>query len=526
MRQKSLKIYDTTLRDGSQTDGITFTVADKLNILSRLDEFGIDYVEGGWPGANPKDIEFFNEAVRLKLKNTKLVAFGATRRAGMKAKDDALFNQLAIEGVDHITIFGKSWDWHVKEMLKTTLDENIHMISDSITHLRVLGKTVFYDAEHFFDGYKSNKVHALNTIKAAYQAGAEVIVLCDTNGGTLPSEITEIINAVKKELPEAELGIHCHNDSELAVANTLNAVLAGVTQVQGTINGLGERCGNANLISIIANMALKLHQYRLSDKINPDKLTALSHFVDEVANITPDHHQPYVGRSAFAHKGGVHISAVSTSRSAYEHIDPAMVGNTRKILVSEQSGGSTILSKAKDYGVDITKDSPNVRKIINKIKDLEHRGYQFDGAEASFELVMQEALGTRKHYFDLQGYKVLVSADNDNTDPLAEATVKLKVNDEEVFVGAEGDGPVNALDKALRKALGQFYPSVNDFALRDFKVRIVDSQDGTAAKVRVLIESGDGTKTWSTVGVSHNIVEASWEALVDSIEYGLGYVGK
>lgn len=526
MPQKSLTIYDTTLRDGSQTDGITFTVDDKLSILAKLDEFGVDYVEGGWPGANPKDIEFFGEAVKLKLKNTKLVAFGSTRRAGVSAKDDQLFNQLVINDVNYITIFGKSWDWHVTQMLKTTLDENLNMIQDSISYLRSLNKTVFYDAEHFFDGYKANPTHSIDTLKAAHRGGAAVLVLCDTNGGTLPNEITEIMNAVKKELPEAELGIHCHNDSELAVANSISAVIAGATQIQGTINGLGERCGNANLISIIVNISLKLPQYKVSDKISLDKLTVLSHFVDEVANITPDHHQPYVGRSAFAHKGGVHISAVSTSRSAYEHIDPVQVGNTRKILVSEQSGGSTILSKAKDYGVDITKDSPAVRNIINKIKELEHRGYQFDGAEASFELIMQEALGSRKHYFDMLGYKVLVSAENADKDPLAEATVKIKVNDEVVFVGAEGDGPVNALDMALRKALSQFYPSVNDFTLRDFKVRIVDSQDGTAAKVRVLIESGDGNKTWSTVGVSHNIVEASWEALVDSIEYGLGHLSK
>lgn len=512
-----VKIYDTILRDGTQGEGISFSVHDKLKIAKKLDDFGIAYIEGGWPGSNPKDIEFFKKAKSLSLKNAKIAAFGSTRRAKIKAKDDSNIKALLEAKTEVVTIFGKSWDLHVKDVLRTTLQENLNMVEDSVKYLKSKKRTVIYDAEHFFDGFKNNKEYALDTLNRASKAGADVVVLCDTNGGTMPYEIELIIKEVQKNI-KSPLGIHTHNDAGMAVANSVMAAKLGCVQIQGTINGYGERCGNANLCEIIPNLKLKLGIDCISDK-KLQQLTKVSHYITEIANLIPQNNQPYVGRSAFAHKGGMHVDAVKKNPVSFEHIKPELVGNNRRILVSELSGKINILSKAKEFGINLSKETPETLDILRTIKNLEYEGYQFEGAEASFELLMKKAVGKHKTFFNLIDFRV--SVEKTENGMFSEATVKVEVNGTEKHTVAEGDGPVNALDNALRKALDKFYPSLREVHLVDYKVRVIGGEEGTAAKVRVLVESADSKDSWETVGVSENIIEASWQALVDSIEYKL-----
>lgn len=512
-------IYDSTLRDGAQAQGISFSVEDKIKIVSRLDKMGINYIEAGNPGSNPKDIEFFKRVKEINLKNSKLAAFGSTRRAGIKAEEDANVQSLLRAETPVVTIFGKAWDFHVLEILRTTLDENINMIKDTISFLKKMGKEVFFDAEHFFDGYNANPEYALKTLKAAAESGAECLVLCETNGGAFPDRIFEVTKLVKDKFNTVGIGIHCHNDTGMADANSIMAVKAGASQVQGTINGVGERCGNANLITIISNLQIKLG-YQCIQEESIEKITSASRYISEIANITHNERAPYVGICAFAHKGGMHIDAVMKNTASFEHINPSSVGNERRILMSEVSGRSTIISAIKEVEPEIEKDSPEAKRIIDKLKKLEHEGYQFEGAESSFELVIRKELGKHKNFFALEDFKV-IDTDPDKSNLSASAMIKIKVGDITEITAAEGDGPVNALDKALRKALGVFYPEISKMRLTDFKVRVLDSESATAAKVRVLIESTDGEKLWSTVGVSTNIINASWKALVDSVEYML-----
>jgi 2-isopropylmalate synthase len=518
---REIKIYDTTLRDGTQGEGVTFSMEDKIRIAQRLDALGIHYIEGGWPGSNPKDLRFFKRVQDAVFKTAKISAFGATRRPGVRPQEDANIQALVEAGPPVVTIFGKSWDFHVTSAIGTTLEENLAMISDSVSYLLKHFEEVIYDAEHFFDGYKRNPEYALRTLSAAEAAGAHCLVLCDTNGGSLPHEIADIIAHVKPTLrPGTPLGIHAHNDVECGVANSLAAVGQGIDHVQGTINGYGERCGNANLVSIIPNLMLKMG-LECIPRSNLHELRDVSRFVSELANRKPWASQPYVGDSAFAHKGGIHVSAVLKHPETYEHTDPELVGNHRRVLVSELAGQSNILWKAREYGIDLDKNTPDARRILDILKRLEDEGFQFEGAEASFELLMERALGNHRPYFDLDGYRVIVEEDNGNEEPVAEATVRLKVKGIPEHTAASGNGPVDALDHALRKALEDFYPSLKEMALLDYKVRILDESKGTAAKTRVLITSGDGDETWGTVGVADNIIEASWQALVDSIEYKL-----
>ena len=516
---KTIKIYDTTLRDGTQAEEIAFSVEDKVLIARKLDELGIHYIEGGWPGSNPKDVQFFKEIKKARLKNSRLSAFGSTRRPKVKPSEDHNLKALVASGADAACIFGKSWDLHVKEALKISLKENLDLIHDSVLFLKKEFDEIFYDAEHFFDGYKANPEHALNTLKAASDAGADCLVLCDTNGGSLPEEIIKAIKAVKKTV-KIPLGIHCHNDSDLAVANSLAAVEEGAVQVQGTINGYGERCGNANLCSIIPNLNIKMAIKCLSDT-QLSRLSEVSRFVSEMANLPHNSHLPYVGESAFAHKGGIHVSAVMKKPETYEHIRPELVGNRQRVLISDLSGKSNILYKAKEFGIDIDASDPVTVNLVETIKDLEHKGYQFEGAEASFELLMKRVLGTYKKHFNLIGFRVIDEKRKEDEPPIAEATIMLEVGGKVEHTAAVGDGPVNAIDNALRKALEKFYPSLKEVKLLDFKVRVLTAGEGTAASVRVLIESGDKTDKWGTVGVSENVIEASWQALVDSIDYKL-----
>jgi 2-isopropylmalate synthase len=512
-------IYDTTLRDGTQGEGVSLSVDDKLKIAKKLDQLGVHYIEGGWPGSNPKDMEFFQRAKELDLKHAKITAFGSTRRFGITADADANLNMIIESGVEAVAIFGKSWDFHVTEALGTTLEENLNMIYESVRFLKEKGLEVIYDAEHFFDGYKHNPEYALETIRKAAEAGADWLALCDTNGGSLPHEISEIVSRVRQEV-DTPVGIHCHNDGELAVANSLAAVAAGVTQVQGTINGLGERCGNANLISIIPNLQLKLG-YACVPEEQLKQLTNTSRYVYEIANITPPNVQPFVGQSAFAHKGGMHVSAILKAAETYEHIHPELVGNTRRVLVSELSGQSNLLFKAQELNLEIDKNKPEGRAIIEKVKDLEHQGYQYEGAEASFELLVRKGIGEYEEVFTVESFKVLMEKIGEN-EIMTEATVKVNVNGQIVHTVAEGNGPVNALDNALRKALEAFFPDIKEMYLTDYKVRVLSEHEATASKVRVLIESTkDGHDSWSTVGVSTNVIEASWEALLDSMRYAL-----
>jgi 2-isopropylmalate synthase len=514
-----VKVYDTTLRDGTQAEDISFSVDDKLRITQKLDELGIHYIEGGWPGSNPRDVQYFREVQNIPLVSAKIVAFGSTARKGVPPEKDANIRALLDAKTEIITIVGKSWDIHPLIAMDISLEENVELIVKSITFLKKHVPEVIYDAEHFFDGFKGNKEYALSTIKAAKEAGADCIVLCDTNGGSLPFEIEEIIREVMGSIT-IPLGIHIHNDTELAVANTIIAVKAGVTQVQGTINGHGERCGNANLCSIIPNLQLKMGIQCLSD----DRLTKLkevSRFVSELANLPHNKHQPYVGDSAFAHKGGLHVSAIRKSPLTYEHIKPELVGNTQRILISDLSGESNVLAKAEEFNIKLEKGNPVTKKIVTALKELENQGYQFEGAEGSFELLIKKAVGRHKKFFDLLGFRVIVEKRGDDSPSVAEATIMVKVGDRVEHTAAEGNGPVNALDNALRKALEKFYPGLAEVRLIDYKVRVLSAQEGTGANTRVLIESWDGKTRWGTVGVSENIIQASWLALVDSIDYKL-----
>lgn len=511
-------IYDTTLRDGAQAQGISFTVDDKLKIAKVVDSLGVSYIEAGNPGSNPKDLDFFQKVKKIDLKHAKIVAFGSTRRVNTPVDEDVNVRSLLAADTPAVAIFGKSWDFHVGTVLKTTLEENLKMIYDTIKFFTKLGKEVIFDAEHFFDGYKANPEYAMQTLKAAYNAGAASICLCDTNGGTFPNDISNITLKIVEEI-KVPIGIHCHNDNGMAVANSIVAVQAGASQVQGTINGFGERCGNANLCTIIPNLQIKA-DYECIPKEKLKGLTSVARFVSEIANVIHDERAPYVGGSAFAHKGGMHIDAVFKNPISFEHIDPELVGNKRRILMSEVAGRSTVLKKINEVDSSITKDSPEAKAIIDKLKELEHEGYQYEGAETSFEIVIRKMLGKYKPFFNLNKFKVIVnepSVDSVNSS----AMVKIRVGEQIEITAAEGCGPVNALDNALRKALERFYPEIREMKLTDYKVRVLDSESATAAKVRVLIESTDGKDVWTTIGVSTDIIDASWKALVDSIEYKL-----
>ena len=515
---KKIDIYDTTLRDGSQREGVSLSVTDKIKIAEKLDQLGISHIEGGWPGSNPKDIEFFRRAAKIKFTNARLCAFSSTRRPGVSASEDANLKALIEARTETVTLFGKSWDFHVHDALKTTLEENLAMIRDSIEYLKSMGREVFFDAEHFFDGYKANPEYALATIDAAAKGGADVIVLCDTNGGLMPWELSAILSAVKEKV-KTPLGIHVHDDAGMATANSLLAVREGITQIHGTINGYGERCGNANLCTIIPNLQLKMG----IEVITPEQLkglTKLSRFIAELANIAPADQQPYVGFNAFAHKGGIHVDAVSKMPATYEHANPELVGNQRRILVSELSGRSNISLKTTGNNIKLDKDCPETATILRRIKEMEHYGYQFEGAEGSFELLILKMMKAYTPLFKLEGFRMIIEKREDG-ELYSEATIKVRVGNEQVHTAAEGNGPVNAHDNALRKALEGFYPALKKIKLIDFKVRVIDGVDGTGAQVRVLIESSDDQMNWGTVGVSPNIIEASWIALVDSLEYGL-----
>lgn len=514
-----MELYDTTLRDGAQAEGISFSLEDKILIAEKLDALGIHFIEGGQPAdVNLKDNLFFDEMKKRPFKKARLVSFGSTRRVGAKPGSDPNLNSLLQTETQTVTIVGKASEMHVNVALKTTLDENLRMIHDSVKYLKDSGRQVFFDAEHFFDGYKENQQYALKVLKEVENAGGDMIVLCDTNGGMLETELKKITDEVVKQA-KIPLGIHTHNDSELAVANTISAVTAGCVQVQGTINGYGERCGNANLCSIIPILQLKMGMKCLDD----EKLKMLKHvsiFVSQIANMPYNDRQPFVGVDAFAHKGGIHVSAVRKDPKTYEHIDPEDVGNKRRVLISELSGKSNVIYKAKELGIPLVEDGPVVGKIVEAVKKLESEGYQFDGAEGSFEILIRKHAGKHKRFFKLEGFRVIIEKD-ENGKTNSEATIKLKVDGIEEHTAAEGDGPVNAIDNALRKALEKFYPVLKDVNLTDYKVRVIDQKAGTGSKVRVLIESGDKKNIWGTIGVSPNLIEASWQALVDSIEVKL-----
>ncbi len=516
---KQIEIYDTTLRDGSQAEDIAFSVEDKLRITERLDEFGVHYIEGGWPGSNPKDAEYFRRVRRLPLTNSTVVAFGSTHRPRHKVEEDHNIKTLIESKARVITIYGKTWDFHVKEALRISYEENLDLIYNSISYLKRHAEKVFFDAEHFFDGYKDNPEYAIKCLLAAQDAGADCIIPCDTNGGTLPNDVRDIMKDVLKKIKKP-VGIHAHNDSECAVANSIVAVQMGAVQVQGTINGIGERCGNANLCSIIPNIQIKLGYKCISDE-NLKRLRDVSRFVNEIANLRHFKRQPFVGDSAFAHKGGIHVSAVLKRPETYEHIRPELVGNSHRVLISDLAGKSNILRKAEEYNIHLKSDSPEVQEILNKLKELEHQGYQFEGAEASFELLLKKSLRLHKKFFDLIGFRVIDEKRKEKEPPYSEATIMVKVGGHIEHTAATGNGPVNALDNALRKALEKFYPELKKVKLHDYKVRVLTAGKGTSAKVRVLVESGDDESRWGTVGVSENIIEASWQALVDSIEYKL-----
>ena len=518
MSDNLVKIYDVTLRDGTQGEDISFSIHDKIRIAQKLDELGVHYIEGGWPGSNDRDEGFFEEAKKVKLRKAKFAAFGSTRRAKKTCDEDSSIQALLKAQTPAVTIVGKSWDFHVTEALRIELDENLEIISDSVEYLKQKTDEVFFDAEHFFDGFKHNPEYTLKTITAAHEAGADVLVLCDTNGGTMPWEIESVIKEVRAQLPEANLGIHTHNDGELGVANTLYAVREGARQIQGTINGYGERCGNANLCSIIPDLKLKLG----FDCLDEDELKRLydtSHFIHELTNLPPIKHRPFVGESAFAHKGGLHVSAVMKNSETYEHVNPEIVGNRRRVLVSDLSGRSNILYKAKELGVELDPKDERVNAILEELKKLENDGYEFEGADASFELLVRKALGEYRKPFNLKGARTITEKRTEDEDPITEATLVVQVDGVTEHMAAIGNGPVNAMDQGLRKALEKFYPNLKEVKLKDYRVRVLNTKHGTDAVVRVLIESGDGESNWSTVGVSHNIVEASWKALVDSIDY-------
>jgi 2-isopropylmalate synthase len=516
-----ITLYDTTLRDGTQREGLSLSVEDKLRIVGRLDDLGVHYIEGGFPASNPKDIEFFAAVRGLDLKTAVVSAFGSTCRAGSSAEEDPGLRALLDTGCRAMCIVGKAWDLHVTETLRTTLEENLRMVRDSVAYLKAQGRTVFFDAEHFFDGYARNAGYAVDVCRAAAESGADAVVMCDTNGAALPDAVRSVVKAMAEALPGVVLGVHAHNDSACAVANSLVAIGAGCTHVQGTVNGYGERAGNADLIAILPALVLKLGD----DCVTSDQLkllTEVSHFVAETANLSPDPHQPYVGTSAFAHKGGLHASAVSRLPAAYEHVDPSAVGNLARVVVSELAGRASLVMKASELGVDLAGRPETAAKVIEDIKQLEYRGYSFETADASLEILLRKETGTYEPFFRLESFRALVEKREDGR-VMTEATVKVWVGEERFIATAEGNGPVNALDGALRIAIGRFYPALDAIELTDFKVRVLDEKKGTGAVTRVLIESTDGEKSWGTVGVSENVIEASWDALVDSIVYGLSH---
>ncbi|MBC7097868.1 citramalate synthase [Candidatus Bipolaricaulota bacterium] len=514
---KGVKLYDTTLRDGAQGEGVSFSLADKLRIARRLSELGVHYIEGGWPGANPKDTELFARARDLDLGEAKLVAFGSTRRAGLPPEKDPCLSALLAAGTPAVAVVGKSWTLHVDQVLRTSRKENLRMIADSVAFLKEREKEVIFDAEHFFDGFFEDPEYALATLERAADAGADWLVLCDTNGGTLPWQVEKVVREVRREFPHVPLGIHAHNDCELAVANTLVAVRAGVSLVQGTVNGYGERCGNANLCSVIPNLQLKLG-LEVLPKEKLRELTHLSYFVAELANLAPSPYQPYVGRAAFAHKGGIHVDALAKAPRSYRHIDPELVGNSDRVLVSELSGRTNILVKARELGETLSREE--AARLLEEVKALEKKGFQFEAAEGSLSLLIRRARPDWRPPFELLDFLVLVEK-RTGKEILSEATVKVRVGDEVIHTAAEGNGPVNALDRAIRKALIPFWPQLSHVRLTDYKVRILNGQAGTEATVRVLIVASDGRRQWATVGSSPNIIEASWQALADSLEFPL-----
>lgn len=514
---EKIKLYDTTLRDGMQAEGVSFSLEDKLAIAKCLDELGVDYIEGGYAASNPKEMQFFTEAAKLDLKNSKIVAFGATRRADYRVSDDVSLNAMLACKTQVATLVGKAWDMHVTEVLGCSLDENLTICAESVEYLKKHGLETIFDAEHFYDGYKENPEYAMKVLAAVAEAGVDVLSLCDTNGGCLAEEVFEITKAVCKRFSTVVIGIHTHNDTDCATANCLAGVRAGARHVQGTINGLGERCGNANLCVVVPNLALKMG----FDVLCPEKiktLTKVSRYVFEIGNLTPMINMPYVGESAFAHKGGLHIDALRKSKRTYEHIAPEVIGNERRFLISELSGKSTVLAELEK--AKIAEDKELAKKILARVQELENEGYQFEAANASFDLLVKKIMGTYKPFFDLIKYHVTVEKHAAGY-MVTEATVKLKVGDKTEHIVGEGDGPINALDAALRKSLENFYPSIKDIHLIDYKVRVVNAKEGTAARVRVIIESRDKSSIWGTVGCSENIIEASWQALVDSVEYKL-----
>jgi 2-isopropylmalate synthase len=517
MSERNIKLYDTTLRDGSQALGVSLSVADKVQIAEHLDRMGIHYIEGGWPGSNPKDIAFFREIRKLELDHARVTAFGSTRRANVKVEHEDNVAKLLEVDTPAVAIFGKSWSFHVTDILRVSFEENLRMIHETVAFLKEHGREVIFDAEHFFDGYRDDSHYAMETLQAAFDAGADCLCLCDTNGGTMPGALREIVTAVRKRFT-GSIGIHTHNDSGLAVANSLIAVECGANLVQGTVNGLGERTGNADLCSILPNLQIKYGR----SVVAPDQLSKLietSRLVDDLANIRHNPRLPYVGEAAFAHKGGMHVNAVQKNPRSFEHVDPRTVGGVRKILVSELSGQSNVLMKAEEYGIDLSKGDPKTRRILEQLKEKEHHGYEYESAEASFEVLMMKVLGRHKSFFDLHSYRVIV--ENRGGQILTEGTVKLTVDGHTMYLAAEGHGPVNALDAALRRSLESFYPLLSEVELADFKVRVLEGEKGTGAHVRVLIESRDKSSIWTTVGVSENIIVACMEALIDSIEYKL-----
>ena len=521
---RNIELYDTTLRDGTQAENFNLSVDDKIRLSRQMDKLGIDYIEGGWPGSNPMAVDYFKAMQGVELKHAKLTAFGSTRHFQNAPDQDPNLQALLDSKTPAITIFGKSWDIHVHDALRIELEDNLQIIEDSLAYLRPHVKHLIYDAEHFFDGFKNNRDYCLATLGKAVSGGAETLALCDTNGGTLPHEIGPIMERVKQFLIEigsdVQIGIHPHNDSETAVANALIGVSLGASQVQGTINGYGERCGNGNLTSVIPALVFKMGLECEVGK-NIDQLYSTSRLVDELANLPHNRYQPYVGESAFAHKGGIHVSAVQRNPMTYEHIEPEKVGNIRRILISDQAGRSNVLHKAQKYGLKLDPDDPLMSSIISELKELENKGYQYEAAEASFELLMRRALGLQRKFFKLEGFRVMNNKYQMDKPPLTEATIRLYVGGSEVHTASMGDGPVNALDMALRKALTRFYPTLEDMELIDYKVRVLSGEYGTSAQVRVLVESKDKDNRWGTVGVSENIIEASWQALVDSINYKL-----
>ena len=515
-----ISIFDSTLRDGAQAEGISFSVSDKIKIAKALDELGVDYIEAGNPGSNQKDLEFFKEAASIEFSNSRLVAFGSTRRCNTSVENDSNVNALLQANTSVVCIFGKAWDFHVESIINTTKEENLNMIYDTIKYLKSKGREVFFDAEHFFDGYKNNSEYAINTIVTAQEAGASAIVLCDTNGGTFPDEVMDIVADVKKYI-NVSLGVHTHNDSGMAVATSVVAVLAGCDHVQGTFLGYGERCGNANLSAIIPNLEIK-KGYKCLPEGNINKLTSTARLIAEISNVKLGNNLPYVGGSAFAHKAGMHIDGVYKNSKSFEHVSPDLVGNERKFLISEVAGKSTVLAKIKKIYPNVDKNDPVLTNIISTIKDLEYGGYQFEGADASFELIVHKAFGNFKSFFKVEDFKTIGVGPSTEGEFSASAIIKVLVGGEEEITAANGDGPVDALNKALRKAIGRFYPILNKVYLSDYKVRILDGKESaTAATTRVIIESTDGRYAWSTVGVSQDIIEASFKALIDAIEYKL-----